>query len=101
TWRSSAGYYGWAPIAPGIRIEFAYSSGYKVPYNQWTFVRDGDFGRTNINNYYVDQSNNTTIINNSSVINDMQADGGVKYNAGPAVNDVEKRAGKSFTPIAI
>ncbi|MDO9260651.1 MAG: hypothetical protein Q7U08_01740, partial [Flavobacteriaceae bacterium] len=34
TWRSSNGYYGWAPIGPGISISIAYSSHYNVPYNQ-------------------------------------------------------------------
>ena len=103
TWRSSAGYYGWAPIGPGISIDIAYSNSYSLPYNQWTFVRDRDFGRTNINNYYVDRSTNTTIINNSTVINNIQADNssGAKYNAGPQRIEAEKRSGKSFTPVVI
>ncbi|HEX9151326.1 MAG TPA: DUF6600 domain-containing protein, partial [Flavobacterium sp.] len=49
-WRRSAGYYGWAPIGPGISITIAYGSGYRLPYNYWTCVRDRDFGRTNIYN---------------------------------------------------
>ena len=74
TWRRSAGYYGWAPIGPGVSISIAYGSGYDLPYNQWTFVRDRDFGRRNIYNYYVNSSSNTTIINNSTVINNIQVD---------------------------
>ena len=62
TWRSSDDYYGWAPIGPGISIDIAYGNGYNLPYNQWTFVRNGDFGSTNINNYYISTTNNTTII---------------------------------------
>ena len=50
TWRSSNDYYGWAPIGPGIDIQIAYSNGYNVPYNQWTFVPTRNFGSTNINN---------------------------------------------------
>src|SRR5664279_4745731 len=75
TWRRSEGYYGWAPIEPGISISMAYSSGYRVPDDRWTFVRDRDFdGRANINNYYVNRSGNTTIINNSTVINNSHVD---------------------------
>jgi hypothetical protein len=92
TWRSSQGYYGWAPIGPGISINIAYSSGYNIPYNQWTFVRDRYFGRTNINNYYVNTSNNITIINNSTVINNIQTNNLTRsqYNAGPDRMDVQK-----------
>jgi hypothetical protein len=102
-WRSSAGYYGWAPMGPGVSIEVAYSSGYNVPYNHWTFVKDRDFGRRNINNYYINSSNNVTIINNSTVINNTHVDKthNVTYNAGPDRTDVEKHAGKKFTPVTI
>jgi len=103
TWRRSEGYYGWAPIGPGISIDFAYSSGYNIPYDRWRFVRDRDFGRTDINNYYVSTTNYTTIINNSTVINNIQRDDSrnVRYNAGPDRTEVERRAGKTFTPVAI
>ena len=103
SWRVSEGYYGWAPIGPGISISFAYSSGYSVPSSQWTFVRDRDFGRTNINNYYVNSSNKTTIIRNSTVINNIQVDKSshVKYNSGPNRTEVQKRTGRSFAPVAL
>ena len=103
TWRRSEGYYGWAPIEPGISISIAYSNGYNVPTDRWRFVRDRDFGRTDINNYYVNQQTNTTIINNSTVINNVQVDNSrnVKYNAGPDRTDVQKRSGRTITPVAL
>ena len=58
TWRESRGFYGWAPMLPGISIDFANSNNYNGPDNHWTFVRDVDFGRTNINKYYI---SNTTL----------------------------------------
>lgn len=103
TWRRSEGYYGWAPIEPGISINIAYSNGYSVPNDRWTFVRERDFGRTNINNYYVNSSSNTTIINNSTVINNIQEDNSrnVKYNAGPDRTEVQRRTGTSIAPVSI
>jgi hypothetical protein len=103
TWRRSGDYYGWAPIGPGVSINVAYSRDYNVPYNQWTFVRDRDFGRTNINNYYINSSNNVTIINNSTVINNTRVNKtqNVTYNAGPDRAEVEHRAGRTITPVAI
>lgn len=103
TWRQSEGYYGWAPIGPGISIELAYSSGYDVPYDHWTFVRNSNFGSTNISNYYVDNSTNITIIQNSTVINNTFVDDKrkTKFNSGPPRTDVEKHAGKVFAPATI
>jgi DNA segregation ATPase FtsK/SpoIIIE-like protein len=103
SWRRSEGYYGWAPIGPGISITFAYSSGYRIPNNQWTFVRDRDFGRTNINNYYVNSSSNITIIRRSTVINNIQVDNSsrVRYNSGPNRTEVQRQTGRSIAPVAV
>ncbi|MFV8390545.1 DUF6600 domain-containing protein [Flavobacterium sp. LB1P71] len=102
-WRRSEGYYGWAPIGPGISISIAYGSGYRLPYNYWTYVRDRDFGRTNIYNYYVPSSNNVTIINNSTVINNIQRDYStqVRYNAGPNRTEVQNRIGKTISTVTL
>jgi hypothetical protein len=103
TWRRSEGYYGWAPIAPGISTDVAYSNNYNLPYDRWRFVRDRDFGRSNISNYYVSPTNYTTIINRSTVINNIQVDRShnSRFNAGPVKSEVEQRAGRKFTPMAI
>jgi DNA segregation ATPase FtsK/SpoIIIE-like protein len=102
-WRKSVGYYGWAPIGPGISITVAYSNRYRLPYNYWTCVRDRDFGRTNIYNYYVPASNNVTIINNSTVINNIQRDysNQVRYYSGPDRTEVQSRTGKTISPVTL
>jgi hypothetical protein len=103
TWRRSNDYYGWAPIGPGVSFEMAYGNGYNLPYNQWTFVNNRDFGRTNINNYYINNSNNITIINNTTIINNPRVDNNrhTRYNAGPDRNEAERHAGKTFAPVAL
>ena len=104
TWRQSNNYYGWAPMGPGITFEMAYGNGYNEYYNPWTFVGCDHFGTPEINNYYVTNiTNNTTIYNNTTVVNNVRNDQvrHTKYNAGPNVADVEKRGGKTFTPVSI
>jgi hypothetical protein len=103
SWRQSEGYYGWTPIGPGIGIDVAYSNGYNVPSDRWTFVRDKDFGRTNINSYRVVPSGNTTIIKSSTVINNIQVDksSSVKYNAGPNRTEVQKQTGTAVASVAL
>jgi hypothetical protein len=102
-WRQSEGYYGWAPMGPGISYSMTIGENYHVPYNQWTFVHSHDFGRKNLNHYYVNSNENVTIINNTTVINNSRLDNvhHVNYNAGPDREDVEKKFGEKITPVEI
>jgi hypothetical protein len=103
TWRRSAGYYGWAPMAPGITIEVSFGNDYRMPSDRWIFVRHQDFGRPDIDRFYADRSTNVTIINNTTVINNTYVDNSrhVTYVAGPARDDVQKVTGKPVRPVAI
>jgi len=97
TWRYYDGYYGWAPIGPGISIDIAFSNIYAVPNDHWVFVRDRDVCRHNLGNYYVNRSNYTTFVKNSTVINNIQSGKGGRYNAGPGRDHVQKRTGTAIT----
>ena len=101
TWRYYDGYYGWAAIGPGISIDIAFSSGYHVPYNHWVFVKERDFCRRNISNYYVSSSSYNTIISKSTVINNTRVNNGVRYGAGPGREHVQKRVGTGITQTRI
>ncbi|MCL9807064.1 hypothetical protein NAT51_16130 [Flavobacterium amniphilum] len=101
TWRYYDGYYGWAAIGPGISIDIAFSSGYHVPYNHWVFVKERDFCRRNISNYYVSSSSYNTIISKSKVINNTRVNNGVRYGAGPGREHVQKRVGTGINQTRI
>jgi hypothetical protein len=98
SWRMSNDYYGWAPLGPGM----GYNS-FNIPYNNWRFVNCRNFGRRDIHNYYVNTTNNTTIINNTTVINNTRKDQirNTTFNAGPDRLDVQKKTGKPVKEIAI
>jgi len=103
TWRRGNGYYGWAPMTPGISMSASYSSGYSVPSNYWVFVNERDFGRPDVNSYYVNRSNNVTIINNSTVINNTYVDESrhTTYYTGPQVTEVQNATGRSYNRVLI
>jgi hypothetical protein len=90
-WRHSRGYYGWAPMAPGISISIAYGRDYRMPYDRWVFVRERDFSRHDFHHYHVDRSNYVTIINNSTIINNTYIDNDrhSTYYSGPRREDVQ------------
>jgi hypothetical protein len=103
SWRRSPGYYGWAPMRPGVSLSVSFGSGYTVPNDRWRFVRDRDFSRRDINHYYINRNKNVTIIKNSSVINRTYTDQNrhSTYVSGPDRADVQKITGRSIQPAVI
>jgi len=104
TWRSANGYYGWQPMRPGISISLSFGNDYYNNYNDyWMFVSDRDFQRSNVSNYYVNQTNRDRIIRNSTVINNTYIDNSRNstYVSGPARDDVQRNTGKRVSSVAI
>ena len=109
TWGRSGNYYGWAPVAPHIKIE---EHSWTPPESSWTFVPAEHITHENVVNYAVNNKtviNNTTIVKNVTVINNITNNKvvnnnvtnnvtdnnvtnkttNVVYNRGPEVNEVE------------
>ncbi len=103
TWRQSEGYYGWAPMEPGISIEISFGERYHIPNDRWIFVSDRDFNRSDIDRHYINRATNITIINNSRVINNTYIDKSrhTTYVSGPHREDVEKVSGRTVRPVVI
>ncbi len=102
-WRSSPGYYGWAPMGPGISINLSFETNYNYHNDYWVFVRDSDIDRRNINHYYISTHENDRIRRNSSVIHKTSVDNHRRttYIAGPERADVQKATGRRINARAI
>jgi hypothetical protein len=104
TWRRSSGYYGWAPMGPGISISIAFGIGYNERFNHYTFVEDRYFGRRDMRHHYMRYSDHDRNFNNSTGIDNIRSDrrhSDVRYHGGPDRGDVEKRSGKRVNPITV
>ena len=103
TWRRSEGYYGWAPMEPGISVSVYVGGGYDIPNDRWCFVHDRDFGRPDIHNYYVSRTENVTVMHNSAPISNTVVDHNRNqtYAAGPPSNDVQRATGRSINTVAV
>jgi hypothetical protein len=103
SWRRSPGYYGWAPLRPGISVSIAFGREYHERNERWIFVRDRDITRPDIGRHYVNRTKNVTIINNSTVIVNTRKDNkrNVTYIAGPDRDDVQKVTHTTVKPVAI
>jgi hypothetical protein len=103
SWRRSPGYFGWAPLRPGISVSMAFGSDYRERNERWIFVRDRDITRPDIGRYYVNRTNNVTIINHSTVIVNIRRDDkrNATYMTGPGRDDVQKATHASVNSVAI
>jgi hypothetical protein len=103
SWRRAEGYYGWAPMEPGISLTISFGRGYDSRNDHWIFVRDRDIDRQDINRYYINRSDHDMIIRRSSVINNTYVDNSrhTTYVTGPAREDIQKVTGRRVNPVPV
>jgi hypothetical protein len=103
SWRRSPGYFGWAPLRPGISVSIAFGRQYHERNERWIFVRDRDITRSDLSRHYVNRSRNVTIINKSTVIVNTRKDNqrNATYITGPDRDDVQKVTHTTVRPVAI
>ena len=103
SWRRADGYYGWAPMEPGISLSVSFSRGYDSHDDHWIFVRDRDIDRADLNHYYISRTDQDRIVRRSSVINSTYVDSRrhTTYVTGPARADIQKATGRQVKSVAI
>jgi hypothetical protein len=99
-WKKAPGYYGWAPMSPGMND--LYSRSNEIPVESWSFVRDRDLLEYNLNNYFVDPMR-YNLIKLSSLIFSMRYDIRFKHNYiyGPSQNEFQRFYGRNLNPMHI
>ena len=103
SWRRADGYYGWAPMEPGITLRASFGRAYDSHNDHWIFVRDRDIDRSDIGRYYIGRTDQSRIIMRSSVISNTYSDNRrhTTYAAGPARADFQKVTGRQVKPVSI
>jgi len=90
SWRSGGGYYGWAPLGPGINVSLSLGNNYATPYDWWTFIPCQNIYSPNYYSYWRGPRYNTTIINQTTIVNNYYNN---RYVYGPRRNEVERYTG--------
>jgi hypothetical protein len=103
SWRESEGYVGWTPMGPGVDINYALSSSYYVPYDQWNFVRDCDFMQYDLFGYCLGRSLINGIFNTSYLLRSTLFDNyrHSSYFYGPSRGNIQRYAGRIINPVHI
>jgi hypothetical protein len=102
-WRQSPGYYGWAPLRPGITVSMAIGGRYHPPYRRWCFADEHYMGDRYIGRHYIPRNNNHSIIDKSAVIRNTYKDPSrhTTVISGPRREDVQKVSGRNISRVAI
>ncbi len=90
SWRQGGGYYGWAPLLPGIDISLSIGGGYNIPNDYWVFAPQAYITSPNIYNYYVPRTRVVNIMHNATIINNVYTHDNHRYIAGPRVQDIQR-----------
>jgi hypothetical protein len=103
-WRQSPGYYGWAPLRPGIEIGAVVGGTYNPEPQFWVFANERYMGDRYIYNYYAPREDNVVIINRSSYIRETYVDrgyGGTTYMYGPGRESVERSTNRPVERVVL
>lgn len=89
SWRSGGGYYGWAPLGPGVSINVRIN----IPTRHWVFIPSARIYHRNVYGYYAPYAYHRTkvkIINRTTVINNTVVYNNYNVYAGPSRREVER-----------
>jgi hypothetical protein len=98
TWRSNDQYMGWAPFPPGVefRAGMNFSSlSIDIPFNFWVFIQGSHFQDRDLNPYVLPFERNRTIVNYTSMHNNIYSRGGRIINEGIRQDDVRRITGRA------
>ena len=96
SWRTGGDYYGWAPLGPGLSV--GVNVGFGIPAASWVFLPHRYMGFRNVNNYYVNRTQNVNIIRNTTIINNTTVINNNRFVAGPQRTEVERYTGQRVQP---
>ncbi len=104
TWRSNDQYMGWAPFPPGFEFRAGMnftSLSINIPLNFWVFIQGPHFQDLNLNPYVLPFERNQTLVNYTSMHNNMYTSNNRIINEGFGVNAVRQITGRTVPTYAL
>lgn len=86
SWRTGGGYYGWAPLGPGVGISVNIS----IPANYWIFVPQRYLLSPSIHRYYAPRRTIVQVYNRTTIINNTYVRNNRTYITGPRRNEIQR-----------
>ncbi|HEX6224492.1 MAG TPA: DUF6600 domain-containing protein [Chryseolinea sp.] len=97
-WRSGGGYYGWAPLMPGMGIHASFHMYNGFPAHYWNFVPYRYITYRRVHNHCAPRLQVVNIINHTTIITHNHTDHRRhRYFTGPTRTEIERRGGGRVT----
>ncbi|TVP46094.1 MAG: hypothetical protein EA341_14070 [Mongoliibacter sp.] len=94
SWRTGGGYYGWAPLGPGMHVNI----GIYMPARHWVFLPQRRFRARYFHRYFIPSYNVVNVYNNTTIINNTYVNNNTTYYTGPSGNELQ-RTTRSNIPV--
>jgi len=94
-WCQNDGYYGWAPLGPGMGLNFTFNT---IPRNYWRFVQQQYITVPTVRNHIIRPGRDQRVFQNAVLINNTQVNNNVRYEAGPQREAVERVTRRKIEP---
>lgn len=91
SWRTGGGYYGWAPMGPGLSVSVRVN----IPSFHWVFLPSRRIYDHYGYRHYVHGGGKVKIINKTKIINNTVVYNNNTYVSGPSRREVERSTGRS------
>lgn len=85
-WRTGGGYYGWAPLGPGLSIQVSMT----IPTFHWVFIPNHRIHHHYAYRYYAPHKTKVKIYNNTTIINNTVVYNNRTYVGGPQRRELER-----------
>lgn len=85
-WRTGGGYYGWAPLGPGVSINFRVN----LPAFHWVFLPRHRIFHPYAYRYYAPHRNRVRIYNHTTIINNTYVYNNQTYITGPSRREIQQ-----------
>jgi hypothetical protein len=93
-WRSGGGYYGWAPLMPGLNIHVSLHYYNRIPNYYWNFVPYRYVTYRHVHRHCVPRTQVVNVIHNTTIVNHNYTDNRRQtFFTGPSRSDIERRNG--------
>ena len=97
-WRSGGGYYGWAPLMPGMGIHSSFHFYNNFPSHYWSFVPYRYVTYRQVHRHCVPRPQVVNIINHTTIVTHNHTDQRRHtYFTGPTRDEIERRGGGRVT----
>lgn len=90
-WRTGGGYYGWAPLGPGMSINVNIN----LPWNYWVFVPQTYIYRPRIYGFCVPRTRVVNVYHSTTIINNVYQYNNRSFFSGPSRYDVQRATGRT------